>query len=131
MDRLIDHLFVFEGNGVVLDFPGNYTQYRESENDQKKIPDEIIAENKTLTPAPVNSNSKNKKQLSFKEKREFELLEKEIATLNDEKLKINERLNTSETNFEELQKLTIRFAEISTLLDEKETRWLELSEIAI
>ena len=85
MDRLVDHLFVFEGDGVVRDFPGNYTQYRIS---QKQAPEEKVKTSATETiPATANnpSSSTPAKRFSFKEKREFELLEKEIAALTKEK----------------------------------------------
>jgi ATP-binding cassette subfamily F protein uup len=129
MDRLVDHLFVFEGDGVVKDFPGNYSQYRESTvNSQRQT--EKISEKKQLviniTPPIVDK----KRQLTFKEKREFEILEKEIAELTKEKELVDLRLNSIDTSFEELQKLSNRIGEVAKLLDEKELRWLELSELA-
>jgi ATP-binding cassette subfamily F protein uup len=129
MDRLTDHLFVFEGDGVVRDFPGNYTDYRIWQKEQEKLTDNSspITEDKTTgnhEPEAVNE----KKRFSYKEKREFELLEKEIAALTKEKEMITEKLNNGNTPFEELQQLSIRMANISSLLDEKELRWLELSE---
>ena len=128
MDRLVDHLFVFEGNGVIRDFPGNYSQYRQAVADGR-LP---IIEN------PVTEKSNNeqrstdnlqKRQLSFKEKREFELLEKELADMTKEKEIVTQKLNNGNTPFEELQQLSLRIGEITRLLDEKELRWLELSEI--
>jgi ATP-binding cassette subfamily F protein uup len=128
MDRLVDHLFVFEGNGVIRDFPGNYTLYRNEEKD----PD-VIAERKEqkAAPAPVVAPAPPviKRQPSFKEKREFELLEQEIKNLTEEKNTVTEKLNNGNTPFDELQKLSVRIGEIAQLLDEKETRWLELSEL--
>lgn len=128
MDRLVDHLFVFEGNGVIRDFPGNYTLYRNEVKDP-----EPVAEKKevkpTPTPAAVTAAPVSKRQPSFKEKREFELLEKEIEALNEEKTTVTEKLNNGNTPFEELQKLSVRIGEITQLLDEKEIRWLELSEL--
>jgi ATP-binding cassette subfamily F protein uup len=131
MDRLVDHLFVFEGNGVVRDFPGNYSQYREWQR-QQEPPDAAIAKNKgtVVTPADKPSTSGgSKRKLSFKEKREFELLEKEIADLNLEKATVTEKLNDSKTPFDELNRLALRIGDITQLLDEKELRWLELSEL--
>ena len=125
MDRLVDHLFVFEGDGVVRDFPGNYSQYRietpgqdgkESKPDQK--------ESSTIS-EPVET----KKKISYKDKREFETLEKEIARLNAEKQTITEKLSAGSLAYDELQKLSYRIEELAQLLDEKEFRWLELSEI--
>lgn len=128
MDRLVDHLFVFEGNGVIRDFPGNYTLYRNEEKD----PD-VIAERKEqkAAPAPVAAPAAPviKRQPSFIEKREFELLEQEIKTLTEEKNTVTEKLNNGNTPFDELQKLSVRIGEITQLLDEKEIRWLELSEL--
>lgn len=125
MDRLVDHLFVFEGDGVVRDFPGNYTQYRleQSKGENKPAPKQEAV--KPATPAPAA----NKRQLSFKEKREFESLEKELSELAKEKDTITEKLNSSDLPFEEVQQLANRIGEIAQLLDEKEMRWLELSEL--
>lgn len=128
MDRLVDHLFVFEGNGVIRDFPGNYTLYRNELKDG-----EPAAEKKEVKPAPAPVAAAPvptvKRQPSFKEKREFELLEKEIESLNEEKITVTEKLNNGNTPFDELQKLSVRIGEIAQLLDEKEIRWLELSEM--
>ncbi|HNR15810.1 MAG TPA: ABC-F family ATP-binding cassette domain-containing protein [Chitinophagaceae bacterium] len=128
MDRLVDHLFVFEGNGVIRDFPGNYTQYRQSAD---KSPSFYIGNTEKQVPAsdrePVVVDKK--RQLSYKEKREFESLEKEISDLAKEKATITEKLNNGSTPFEELQQLSTRIGEVTQLLDEKELRWLELSEI--
>lgn len=126
MDRLVDHLFVFDGDGVVRDFPGNYSQYRldKREEEQKE------AAPKTAEPKQDKSAVKpeEKKRLSYKEKREFETLEKEIAALGKEKETVNEKLNSGSVPFDELQQLSMRIGEITALLDEKELRWLELSE---
>ncbi|HET9747633.1 MAG TPA: ABC-F family ATP-binding cassette domain-containing protein [Chitinophagaceae bacterium] len=139
MDRLIDHLFVFEGDGVIKDFPGNYTQYRQSTFDsqqstvnwlERKIvpgishPQPSVTEGQPKT-LPITMH---KKQLSYKEKREFDLLEKQIAELTKEKEEVTRRLNSGAATFEELKTLSHRIGEISISLDEKELRWLELSE---
>ncbi|MEO6613018.1 MAG: ABC-F family ATP-binding cassette domain-containing protein [Chitinophagaceae bacterium] len=133
MDRLVDHLFVFEGNGVIRDFPGNYSQYREAKADGRLDPAGVMSSPKSDEPAspmdPGPSTMDRKPQLSFKEKREFELLEKEIAELGKEKEWVTGKLNSGKTPFEELRQLSRRIGEISRLLDEKELRWLELSEI--
>ena len=123
MDRLVDHLFVFEGDGVIRDFPGNYTQYR---LESKEEPDEAAVQ-KTTLPPPAAAKKTNR--VSFKDKREFELLEKEIADLNKEKETITQTLTDSNLPFDELQKLSLRIGEVTGLLDEKEMRWLELSEM--
>ncbi len=124
MDRLVEHIFVFEGDGVIRDFPGNYTQYR---LERKEEPEPIAARNASTVPAPTLI--KKDKRVSFKEKREFELLEKEIAQLNQEKESITEKLNSGNLPFEELQTLSNRIGELSASVDEKEMRWLELSEM--
>jgi len=129
MDRLVDHLFVFEGDGVIKDFPGNYSQYRESTINSQRLT-EKISEKKQPVMDSLTSTVDKKRQLTFKEKREFETLEKEIAELTKEKELVDLRLNASDTSFEELQKLSNRIGEVTKLLDEKELRWLELSELA-
>jgi ATP-binding cassette subfamily F protein uup len=128
MDRLVDHLFVFEGEGVIRDFPGNYSQYRMEQKygaDDKTI---IKPNMDSGEPATVNQSPGRKKQLSYKEKREFELLEKEIEELSLEKESITSQLNSGIIPFEELQQLSQKIGEVTRLLDEKELRWLELSE---
>ena len=129
MDKLVDHLLVFEGDGIVRDFPGNYSEYRlTSEEDMAKLGSNSVAEKTGASPS-YTSNDAVKKKPSFKEKREFELLDKEIRDLNREKEDITEKLSAGTLPFEELQKLSARIAEISSLVDEKEMRWLELSEL--
>lgn len=125
MDRLVDHLFVFEGDGVVSDFPGNYSQYRESLSN-KQAAEPITDAKKQAAEAP---KTETKRQASYKEKREFEQLEKDIASLTEEKKVVTEKLNSGSIPFEELEKLSHRIGEITEQLDEKELRWLELSEI--
>jgi ATP-binding cassette subfamily F protein uup len=126
MDRLVNHLFVFEGDGVIRDFPGNYSQYRESITSNQQPAENISQKDEPTTQLSPGK----KKQLSFKEKREFETLEKEIAALTKEKELVTHRLNSGNAPFEELQQLSNRIGEVARLLDEKELRWLELSEIA-
>jgi len=128
MDRLVNHLFVFEGDGVIRDFPRNYSQYRQSIADSPQSP-EKISEKKQSAMGSGPSTAGKKRQLTFKEKREFETLEKEIAELTTEKKLVDLRLNSGGEPFEELQKLSNRIGEIAELLDKKEMRWLELSEI--
>ncbi len=133
MDRLVDHLFVFEGNGVVNNFPGNYSQYRDWLKDREQFPVTgsllPVMQNAASDTENKQPETGNKRKPSFKEKREFELLEKEISDLTTEKELISNQLNNSNTPFEELQKLSLRIGEITHLLDEKELRWLELSEV--
>ncbi|MBS1777502.1 MAG: ABC-F family ATP-binding cassette domain-containing protein [Bacteroidetes bacterium] len=124
MDRLVDHLFVFEGNGEVIDFPGNYSEYRlQQKADTLKI--EQIPEKK----APPSEITKAKpKKLSYKEQREFEQLEQEIPALEQEKQQLSESMSQPNLTYETLQKTSSRILEITNLLEEKEMRWLELSE---
>ncbi|MBS1601309.1 MAG: ABC-F family ATP-binding cassette domain-containing protein [Bacteroidetes bacterium] len=135
MDRLVDHLLVLEGDGVVRDFPGNYTQYRQWQkqaDDQaefRPIGDGFKSAPSTPPPAAPATPPAAKRQLTYKEKREFENLEKEIAQLNEEKKQITDQLNSGDAPFDQLQLLSIRIGEIGQLLDDKELRWLELSEI--
>jgi ABC transport system ATP-binding/permease protein len=128
MDRLVDHLFVFEGDGVIRDFPGNYTQYRLSQKEEQQ-PLQVAGSRLPVTGNQKPVTSTPKRQLSFKEKREFDLLEKEIAELTKEKATITNKLNSGATPFEELQQLSHRIGEVTKQLDEKELRWLEISEL--
>lgn len=135
MDRLVDHLFVFEGNGEIRDFPGNYSQYRIWLKDQEALEDQrrqAETVKKGAGPAqqsPVFQTAvAEKKKLTFKEKREFEMLQADLKRLETERASVNEKLNQGNLPFEELQQLTIRIGEINNLVDEKELRWLELSE---
>ena len=133
MDRLVDHLLVLEGEGVVRDFPGNYSQYREWQKNNQEgdpFPNERAAVKAPAEAASVPAPAPAKRQLTYKEKREFENLEQEIAHLNREKQQVSDKLNSGTTPFEELQQLSIRIGEIGQLLDDKELRWLELSEFA-
>ncbi len=127
MDRLVDHLLVFDGDGVINDFPGNYTQYRLQEDKKKSI--ETASVQPTTKPIDKVNSHTEKKKPSFKEKREFEQLQKEIEDLNKEKKSITQQLGDSNLPYEELQNLSQRIGEVANLLDEKEMRWLELSEV--
>lgn len=123
MDRLVDHLFIFKGDGIVKDFNGNYTDYRIAEDlkeEEDKKPKAIVEE-------PVITEKK-KGKISYKEKLEFENLEKEMANLEAEKLKLTELLTTNASHVE-LQQWSNRISEITNLVDEKSMRWLELSEL--
>lgn len=129
MDKLVDHLLVFEGNGKVSDFPGNYTQYRikkkEQEQEQKEEEKARPVKEKSEN-APV----KEKKRAGYKEKREFEQLSEEIKALEKEKEELSMKMQEL-TDYEELRKVSERISDITGLLDKKEFRWLELSEIVI
>ena len=130
MDKVVDHLLVFKGQGEIKDFPGNYTQYREWAS---------LAENKTSTTSPSSTTSttspkasyrhEDRRRLSYKEKREMEQLEKDIAALENEKKKIESALCGGTTSVDEITAMSKRLPQLNEELDEKSFRWLELSEV--
>lgn len=128
MDKIVDHLLVFQGNGVIQDFPGNYTQYREwsalkpKESKEKNQP----LEKKSRKVQDVSV----RKKMTFKEKREFEQLEKDIAALDKEQKIIEEELCSGKLTIGELTEKSKRLPVLKDELDEKSMRWLELSELA-
>jgi len=122
MDRIVDHLFVFEGEGMITDFPGNYSDYRSYEDSN-----------------PANNTAKEKKedtrkvepaagQLSFQEKKEFSKLEKEIANLERKKAEIEQQFTSNEIAPENIAKTSQKLHDIMSALESKEERWLDLSE---
>ena len=128
MDKVVDHLLVFKGQGEIKDFPGNYTQYREFSSGEKQETKEeksVKAEKKQ----PANNVATAKRKLSYKEKRELEQLEKDIATLEAEQKQIEEALCGGTTSVDEITALSKRLPVLKDELDEKSMRWLELSEI--
>jgi len=136
MDRLVDHLFVFEGEGEVRDFPGNYTQYRIwlKQNEKKENKWQDLEQHKSKGNSldeniKTESPTEEKKKLTYKEKREFEILEKEIPALEAEKTKVTEAMSVGNLGFDELSKLSEQINSITKQLEEKELRWLELSEM--
>jgi ATP-binding cassette subfamily F protein uup len=133
MDRLVDHLLVFEGDGIIRDFPGHYSQYRlevgKKETSEKKETATKRQENNQPTSSTAAMAAlPEKKSLSFKEKREFELLEKELPALNEEKKQLAEQLASGTCSYEQLTELSLRMEHVSSTIDSKEMRWLELSE---
>ena len=129
MDKVVDHLLVFKGQGEIKDFPGNYTQYREW---QALQPKELSSAGQK--PAKVSTDTRSeretKRKMSFKEKREFEQLEKDIATLEDEKKQIEDALSSGTLSVDEITQMSKRLPLLNDELDEKSMRWLELSELA-
>ena len=134
MDRMVEHLFAFEGEGVIKDYPGNYTQYRAyvkeieagtRKDDGKMVMGSIVEKAEAKQIAPINSSAT--KKLSFKEKEEIKNLDKEIPTLQKEKEELETKMS-SNISYDEIQTLSIRANTIIDALDEKEMRWLELSE---
>ena len=129
MDKIIDHLLVFEGQGRIKDFPGNYTQYREwaSLQTQEKVP--TANNTKEDNDPKKNYRNETKRKLSYKEKREFEQLEEEITQLEEEQKTLEDALSGSELSVEEITEKSKRLACLKSELDEKSFRWLELSEL--
>lgn len=133
LDKIVEHTFYFEGEGQIKDVLGNYTAYRkylkQADADQKKA--NKVAKDKLESNAiHVVEEPKEKKKLSYKEKIEFETLEKDMETLGAENTEIAEKMNSGITDTEEIKKLSMRMSEIANLLETKENRWLELSEYA-
>lgn len=126
MDKAVDHLLVFKGNGVVQDFPGNYTQYREWNSLKSKNETAPVKEDKSTK---RKRTTEQRHKMTYKEKTEYAQLEKDIAALEKEKNLIEEQLCSGNLSIEELTEKSKRLPEIKVLLDEKEMRWLELSEI--
>ena len=126
MDKVVDHLLVFKGEGEVKDFPGNYTQYREWSALQPKESKEVVETKEVKDNRPPKES---KKKLSYKEKREFEQLEQEIAALEEEQRQLEEALCSGTLSVDELTEKSKRLPLLKDELDEKSMRWLELSEI--
>lgn len=137
MDKVVDHLLVFKGEGEIKDFPGNYTQYREwsklqtkqemderGKDQKNKVAKVYVEENQTQ-----NKSLSEKRKMSYKEKREWEQLEKDIDKLTDEKKSIEQELSSGNISVERITELSKRLPIVNEELDEKELRWLELSEI--
>ena len=132
MDRLVDHLLIMEGQGILRDFPGNYSQYRLAEREKKEDIIMLTAgfrENSEIQAKEQNPAGLQKKKLSYKEKRELESLDKEIRKLNEEKDLISNKFIEGGLPFEDWHNLSLRMQEIARELDHKEMRWLELSEL--
>lgn len=129
MDKVVDHLFVFHGNGEIQDFPGNYTQYRQ----ELKIKDEALKTSKPqsadIKPDTKQDTGTRTRKLSFKEKRELEELETRIPQLEQEKTDLETQLSGGLTDADAIARASVRYQEVQNLLDEAEMRWLELSEI--
>ena len=130
MDKVVDHIFENKGDGVIKDFPGNYTQLREKQLEtERQVPTGKASKTLNSDIAADNSGKKEKKQgLTFKEKREFEALSIEIQSLESEKNLIENEMSQGSLNPEDLYSKSKRHGEIMKILDDKEMRWLELSE---
>lgn len=126
LDRLVDHLFVFCGDGVVKDFIGSYSEYNEyiKEYEAGKRQEERVREK----PKPSRPEVQRKKKLSYREQRELEQIEKDLEILGNEKKELEAKLAGGALSYDELQAASARFGELSAILDEKEMRWLELQD---
>ncbi|MFT4521524.1 MAG: ATP-binding cassette subfamily F protein uup, partial [Bacteroidia bacterium] len=129
MDTLVDHLFLFEGEGKIRDFNGTYSDYRDEldERAARERSSQVKEADKTRWKQNVQSETEVRK-LSFKERHEFETLEKEISSLTQEKAELELFLNSGDSDYEKLRVTAERIETIISDLDEKELRWLELSE---
>ena len=133
MDKVVDHLLVFKGEGEIQDFPGNYTQYREWCRLQPKTEGEGAEKKATKSTAKEQPSATQKKEgkrkMTYKEKREYEQLTKELEQLENEQKTLEEALCSGQLSVEELTEKSKRLPEIKAEIDEKEMRWLELAEI--
>lgn len=133
MDKIVDHLLVFEGNGKVRDFPGNYTQYRDFKQDEdqanKALEKSIAKTDSKKKDTPTENNSTKPRKLNYKEQKELERLEADIEALETEKSQLEVQFASGTCTNEEIMKHSARFSEIEQTLEIKLTRWMELSEI--
>ena len=129
MDRVVDHLFVFHGDGNVQDFPGNYTQYRLETKGASASLEGARKAGYSLEVKNTKTKTEQKRRLSFKEKKELEELDKQIPLLEEEKAQLEALLSGGATLPDEIAKASARYKEVQDALDEAEMRWLELSEI--
>ena len=131
MDKVVDHLLVFQGDGEIKDFPGNYTQYRQWSALQPKAESQVKETGNSAShrKSEKPSNSGDRRKMTYKEKREFEQLEKDIAALEEEQHQLEEALCSGTLSVEELTEKSKRLPLLKDELDEKSMRWLELSEI--
>ena len=133
MDKVVDHLLVFKGNGDIKDFPGNYTQYREWERLQNQSSQSSQSSQSTQSSQSSQTKSSyrhdDRRRMSYKEKREFEQLERDIAALEEEQHLLEEQLCSGTLSVEELTEKSKRLPQLKDELDEKSMRWLELSEL--
>lgn len=125
LDKLSDHIFAFEGNGIIKDFPGNYTQYVE----WKKARKAATPSEKSTPKEDTRQRPERPRKATYKETKEYEAITAEMGTLESEKKTIITELNSATTPADELERLSLRYGEIDSRLSEIEDRWLELEEI--
>lgn len=136
MDKVVDHLLVFQGQGDVRDYPGNYTQYREWKEEKMRFEREQQNQQKKDTAKNIQGNAKtekprseHKRKLTYKERMELQTVEADIARLEEEKMQLEEALCSGALSVDELTEKSIRLPQLNAELDEKMMRWMELSEI--
>jgi ATP-binding cassette subfamily F protein uup len=126
MDRLVEQLFIFEGDGKIRVFNGNYSDFRsEEENSENETAEPL----KPATPVQTDDSLKSKKKISFTEKKEYENLQKEIAALETERRNVEAELNSGISDHHVLTELSARFKQLTEQIDGKTLRWLELDEL--
>lgn len=131
MDKVVDHIFVFNGDGDIKDFPGNYSDWRDWRIEEKAAAAKEAAEKAAKNTPPKQSyRTETKRKLTFKERKEYESLEEEIMMLEEEKASIEESMSSGTLDNDTLLKHSMRIQEVIELIDEKSMRWLELSEFA-
>lgn len=128
-DKVVDHLLVFHGEGDIQDFPGNYTQYRDYQKLKSKEEDDRRQEEKKPKRERADYRNETRRKMTYKEKMEFERLEKEMGELEKEREQLEAALCSGTLSIDELTEKSKRLPEVKELIDEKEMRWLELSEI--
>ena len=131
MDKVVDHIFVFNGEGDIKDFPGNYSDWRDWRIEEKAAAAKEAAEKAANNTPPKQSyRTETKRKLTFKERKEYESLEEEITALEEEKATIEQALSSGTLDNDTLLRHSMRIQEVIELIDEKSMRWLELSEFA-
>ena len=131
MDKVVDHIFVFNGNGDIKDFPGNYTDWRDWREEEKANAAKQALEKASKSTAVKQSyRTETKRKLTFKERKEYESLEEEIMLLEEEKAAIEQEMSSGTLDNDTLLKRSVRIQEVIVLIDDKSMRWLELSEFA-
>lgn len=126
MDKIVDHLLVFKGNGIVKDFPGNYTQYRDFEASQIETENKVVKEKKTK---PLHDNGSVRKKMSFKEKYEYEQLETEIDSMEKELKQLEDEMCSGNLTVSQLNEKGFKIMQLRDLIETKTMRWMELSEL--
>lgn len=129
MDKVVDHLLVFKGDGIIKDFPGNYTQYREWQSLQPRDSSGAAPKEQKVQQSPKSGAASSRRKMTYKEKTEFECLEREIAALEQEQHQLEEALCSGTLSIDQLTEMSKRLPLLKDELDEKFLRWLELSEI--